>query len=65
MGHEFSQIIDPNVKEPKNIYTKTFYEGTYLEVWGRIVRSKKSNKFIRWEITANLPIKETPLFDDK
>jgi hypothetical protein len=65
MGHEFSQIIDPNIKEPKNIYTKAFYEGTSLEVWGRIVRSQKSNKFVRWEISANIPTDDTPLFDKK
>lgn len=63
MGHEFSQIIDPNVRGPKNMYTKAFYEGTSLEVWGRIVRSQKSSKFVRWEISANLPTDGTPLFD--
>lgn len=63
MGHEFSQIIDPDVREPKNVYTKAFYEGTSLEVWGRIVRSQKSNKFVRWEITSNLPKEDMPLFN--
>jgi hypothetical protein len=63
MGHEFSQIIDPMIREPKNVYTKAFYEGTSLEVWGRIIRSRRSNKFVRWEITADIPQDNAPLFD--
>lgn len=63
MGHEFSQIIDLTVKEPRNVYAKAFYEGHSLEVWGRIVRSKKSNKFVRWELSVNFPTDDTPLFD--
>jgi len=63
MGHEFSEVIDPAVREPKSIYGKAFYEGASLEVWGRIVRSQKSNRFVRWEISANLPTDDTPLFD--
>ncbi len=62
MGHEYSQIIDPYVREPRNIYTKALYEGSSLEVWGRMVRSKRNNKFLRWEITANLPKEDIPPF---
>ena len=64
MGHEFSQIIDPNLNQPKNVYTRAFYEDTSLEVWGRMVRSKSSNKFVRWEITQSLPTEDTPLLDN-
>ena len=63
MGHEYSEIIDPVVTEPRNIYTRALYEGTSLEVWTRLVRSQKSNRFVRWEITAELPSEDTPLFD--
>lgn len=64
MGHEYSKIIDPRVSEPRNIYTRAFYEGSSLEVWGRIVRSQASHRFVRWEITATLPAEDTPLFDN-
>ncbi|MBA7643926.1 hypothetical protein ES703_51660 [subsurface metagenome] len=64
MGHEYSKIIDPRVSEPRNIYTRAFYEGSSLEVWGRIVRSQTSHRFVRWEITATLPAEDTPLFDN-
>jgi hypothetical protein len=64
-GHEFSQIIDPTVRGPKNIYTRAFYEGASLEVWGRIVRTQKSNRFVRWEISVNLPKDDTPLFGNQ
>lgn len=63
MGHEYSQIIDVKVSRPKNIYTRALYEGTALEVWGRIVRSRRSNKFVRWEISADIPSDNAPLFD--
>ena len=64
MGHEYSKIIDPSVSDPKNIYTRAFYEGSSLEVWGRIVRSQTSSRFVRWEITATFPAEDTPLFDN-
>lgn len=63
MGHEYSQIIDPNVRQPRNVYTRAHYEGEPLEVWARMVRSDKSNDFVRWEISASLPPEDTPLFD--
>ncbi len=63
MGHEYSQIIDPVITQPRNIYTRALYEGTSLEVWGRMVRSQKSNRFVRWEITAELPSEDSPLFE--
>ena len=63
MGHEYSQIIDPNVNHPRNIYTRALYEGKALEVWGSMVRSRRSNKFVRWEISSNLPSDDAPLFD--
>jgi hypothetical protein len=28
-----------------------------------MVRSEKSNDFVRWEISADLPPEDTPLFD--
>jgi hypothetical protein len=63
MGHEFSEIIDPALKEARNVYTKAFYEGASLEVWARMIRSKKSNKFATWQISASLPREDSPLFD--
>ena len=63
MGHEYSHITDPNVSRPKNIYTRALHEGKSLEVWGKMVRSRTTNKFQRWEITANLPSDDTPLLD--
>ena len=63
MGHEYSQIVDPNVRRPRNVYTRALYEGKPLEVWARMVRSDKSNDFVRWEISASLPPEDTPLFD--
>ena len=62
MGHEFSEIIDPAIKEAKNVYTRAFYEGSSLEVWARMIRSQKSNKFARWQISASLPTDDSPLF---
>lgn len=64
MGHEYSKIIDPSVSEPRNMYTRAFYEGASVEVWGRIVRNQTSNRFVGWEITATLPAEDTPLFDN-
>lgn len=63
MGHEYAKIIDPIVSSPRNIYTRTLYEGTSLEVWGRIIRSQVSNRFVRWEISADLPSDDVPLFE--
>jgi hypothetical protein len=63
MGHQFSKIIDSAVTQPRNVYTRAFYEGTSLEVWARMIRSQKSNKFVEWEISAELPSDDTPLFD--
>jgi hypothetical protein len=63
MGHEYSKIIDPAVTQPRNVYTRAFYEGTSLEVWTRMIRSKKSNKFVEWEISAVLPSDDEPLFN--
>jgi hypothetical protein len=63
MGHEYSRIIDPTISTPRNIYTRSLYEGTSLEVWGRIIRSMRSNRFVRWEISAELPSDDTPLLD--
>ena len=63
MGHEFSEIIDPAVKEARNVYARAFYEGSSLEVWARMIRSKKSNKFATWQISASLPTDDSPLFD--
>ncbi len=65
MGHEYSQIIDPDVGRPRNIYTRALYEGKSLEVWARMVRSDKTNNFVRWEIRASLPPEDTPLFDGR
>jgi hypothetical protein len=62
-GHEYSKIIDPAINNPKNIYTRALYEGTSLEVWGRLVRSRE-NFNPRWQISAELPSEDTPLFDD-
>lgn len=63
IGHEYSHIIDPDVSRPKNIYTRSLYEGKSLEVWGKMVSSRTTNKFQRWDITANLPSDNTPLLD--
>jgi len=63
MGHEFSKIIDSAVTQPRNVYTRAFYEGTSLEVWARMIRRQKSNKFVEWEISAELPSDDTPLFE--
>ncbi len=63
MGHEYSKIIDPNVRQARNVYTRALYEDTPLEVWAKMVRSDKSNNFVRWEISESLPPEETPLFD--
>ena len=63
MGHEYSKIIDSAVTQPRNVYTRAFHEGTSLEVWARMIRSQKSNKFVEWEISAELPSDDTPLFD--
>ena len=63
MGHEYSHIIDPDVGRPKNVYTRSLHEGKSLEVWGKMVRSRTTNKFQRWEITANLLSGDTPLLD--
>jgi len=65
MGHVFAKIIDINVSSPKNVYTRAMYEGTGLDVWGRMVRSRSSNKFMRWEITVNLPSDDAPLFKEE
>lgn len=64
MGHEYSKIIDPAVSHPRNIYTRALYEGTSLVVWGRIVRSQESNSFFGWEISAELPSDDAPLFGE-
>ncbi len=61
MSHEFSRIIDLAVSQPRNIYTRALYEGTSLEVWGRMVRSQTSNRFVRWEISVEIPSDDTPL----
>jgi hypothetical protein len=63
MGHEYSQIIDLDVGQPRNIYTRALYEGKSLEVWARMVRSDKTNNFARWEISVNPPPENTPLFE--
>lgn len=63
IGHEYSKIIDPNVGRPRNIYTRALHEGTPLEVWGKMIRSRRSNKFVRWEISADIPSDDAPLFD--
>jgi len=63
MGHEYSKIIDSAVTQPRNVYTRAFYEGTSLEVWARMIRSQKSNKFVEWEISAELPSDDAPLFN--
>lgn len=65
MGHEYSTIIDPAVKKLRNVYTRALYEGTSLEVWGRKVFNKSNNKFLRWEISKDLPADNNPLFDKK
>ena len=64
-GHEYAKIIDPIVSSPRNIYTRALYEGTSLEIWGRIMRSQISNKFVSWEISADLPSNDAPLFEAK
>lgn len=63
MGHEYSRVIDPSVARPRNIYTHALYQDQSLEVWARMVRSQKSNNFVRWEITANPPVEHLPLLD--
>ena len=63
MGHEYAKIIDPIVSSPRNIYTRALYEDTSLEVWGRMIRSQKSNRFVRWEISTELPSDDDSLFN--
>jgi hypothetical protein len=63
MGHEYSEIIDPDVSRPRNIYTRALFEGKPLEVWGRMVKSRSSGRFQQWELTVNLPSEDTPLLD--
>ena len=63
MGHQYSTIIDPAVKTPKNIYTRALHEGTFIEVWCRKVFNKINNNFLHWEISKDLPSDDTPLLD--
>lgn len=63
MGHQYSSIIDPAVKTPKNVYTRALHEGTSIEVWCRKVFNKINNNFLHWEISKDLPSDDTPLFD--
>lgn len=65
VGHIYSQIIDPIVKTPKNIYTRAFYEGTFINIWGKIIRSKRSNKFRHWEFSACRPNETIALLEKK
>jgi hypothetical protein len=64
-GRPFAEIVDPKVHKLKNEYSRAFYEGTSLEVWGRKSFSKSSNKFQHWEISTDLPYSDSPLFDKK
>ena len=65
MGRQYSTIIDPAVKTPKNIYTRALHEGTFIEVWCRKVFNKINNNFLHWEISKDLPSDDIPLFDKK
>jgi hypothetical protein len=64
-GRPYAEIVDPKVHKQKNEYSRSFYEGTSLEVWGRKVFSKSNNKFQHWEISTELPYSNNPLFDKK
>lgn len=64
-GNVYATIMDPKVHKLKNEYSRAFYEGTSLEVWGRKVFNKANNKFRHWEISHELPYDDSPLFAKK
>ncbi len=63
MGHQYARIIDPTVHTPRNIYTKALHEGAFINAFGKIVRSRISNKFRHWELAVSMPKETRPLLD--
>lgn len=62
VGQKYSLIADSAVRGKKNEYARAFYEESSMEVWARMVRSRRDGSFAYWEITGTDP-EPTPLLD--